>query len=274
MQQLDTRGREDAATQRAGDAPWLPILMYHQVPERVEDGDPYNLCVPVSEFEAQMCFLKDRGYQTVPLSQAAAMVARGERPGRKQVVITFDDGYRDVYTNAFPILQRYGMTADVMLVSGRIGESSLWDRDKVEPAPLLGRAEIAEMQAYGVTFGSHGVTHHPLTGMPREEARQEIAASKASLEDMLGCEVSTFSFPHGKSDPALREMVREAGYIAACGIEQREHALLNLSRIDVAASRGSMLLWRLKLWGVVHRFRRSPARRAIRGLVRARPAAN
>ena len=244
--------------------PWLPILMYHRVVPRVEGPDPYHLKVSTDEFEAQMRYLSDRGYRSISFEELALMTIRGDRPRGKQVIITFDDGYRDVYYHAFPILRKYQMTATFFLVSSCISGFNVWDLGRAKVAPLLELEQLKEMRGHGMDFGSHGATHRPLTDLGADTARQEMLDSKATLEDWLEMEILSFSFPHGRSNSALRDWVREAGYLSACGIEQREHTLFNLSRVDVASCRGSRLFWRFKVSGVHYLLRRSRGLRTLK----------
>lgn len=251
---------------------WLPILMYHRVGDSLSGSDPYNLCVSTAEFERQMRWLRDRGYRSITFEELALMTARANRPMGKPVIITFDDGYRDVYDHAFPILLRHQLTATFFIVSKSIGGMNIWDRGKVVETPLLGLDELKEMRRHGMDFGSHGATHRRLTELDPHEARQEILESKAVLEDRLEMEVLSFSFPFGSSNPALKELVSQAGYLAACGIEQREHSLFNLSRVDVAKCHDSSFQWRWKVSGLHFRLRRNRMLLRSRAVLRRRAA--
>lgn len=260
----------NGTSQPRQELPWLPILMYHRVVERVETPDPYNLCISRAEFESQMRYLAHQGYQAVALEDAARSLAAGGMPGRRQVVITFDDGYEEVYTNAFPVLEELGLKASVMLVGSCLGGVNTWDNGKARKTSLLNVSRAREMLKHGISMGSHGMTHCRLTEVSPGQAMKEIADSRALLEDILGCEVTTFSFPYGNSSPAIRDMVRTAGYVAACGIEQREHSLFNLSRIDASLCRGNPLRWRLELTGIIHRCRQNRLLRRLRAIGPAR----
>ena len=256
---------------RAKKVPWLPILMYHRVVDRLEGPDPYRLCVTTTEFEAQMKYLRDRGYQSISLDDAASGIAQQKLPWSKPVVITFDDGYMDNHTHAFPILRKYRQRATVMLVSSHIGRSNVWDQeDCVEGVPLLGMDEIREMGQSGISFGSHTVSHRSMPELDYEDAWRELVDSKAALEELLGYQVRTFCFPYGRSTPALSEMVRQAGYAAACGIEQRQHTLFNLSRVNPARTRRSWLIWQMKVSGVYYRILQNRGSRWLVDLVRGR----
>jgi peptidoglycan/xylan/chitin deacetylase (PgdA/CDA1 family) len=243
--------------------PWLPILMYHRVVRQVEGRDPHGQQITLQRFQDQMQFLHRGGYQSLYLEEAAQAAGQEKAPWRKPVVITFDDGYEDTYTLAFPVLQQHQLRATVMVPSRQLGKTSAWYNGEEQPAPLMNLAQAREMARHGVRFGSHGKTHRSLTGLDTAEARQEIEESKRDLEQALGDEVLSFSYPFGRSNPALRKMVQEAGYSAACGIEQRDHYLFNLSRVDAASCRGG-LAWRWKVSGSHYRMRSNPGLRRLK----------
>lgn len=266
---MDSRTRPNSIT--SYDAPkirWFPVLMYHRVAPQFEMSVSNNLCVSAANFEAQMRFLKARGYQATSLETVADNIRRGTQPKPKQVVITFDDGYHDVFLHAFPILMKYQFTATVFLVSDYLGSSNVWDRGIAQEVQLLDLEELQEMKRYGISFGSHGVTHRRLTELDRQASWEELVASKLALEDTLEVEIRSFSFPYGTTSPAIQKMAMQAGYVSACGIEQREHTLYNLSRIDVPRCGSSGLGWRYRLSGMHFRLRRNPAVRSLKRFFR------
>lgn len=244
---------------------WLPVLMYHRVVGVVDRPDPHYLYISTADFEAQMAYLHERGYQAIPLDDVPSAMAQ-QPPRKKPVAITFDDGYQDTYTHAFPILKKYGMMATVMLVSDCIGGRNVWDEGKAESAPLLSLDEIREMQKSGMRFGAHGAVHASLPDIGAEGARCELAGSKARLEALLGQEVSTLAYPFGRSTPEVCRIAEEVGFTAAFGVDQKTHAMLNFSRIDAARCRGNTFLWRLKLSGVYHRLRQIRSLRMLNNL--------
>ena len=249
--------------------PWLPILMYHRVVDRVDAPDPYRLCVTASEFETHMKYLCDRRFQVISVEDVARATAEGEWPWVKPVVITFDDGYMDNYTYAFPILKKYELKASIMLVTSYIGRTNEWDQDSDTMAsPLLGTDEIQEMARNGITYGSHTLTHRALTELDDDEAWKELVESKSALEALTGSEINVFCYPYGHSTPRLHDMVMRAGYSAAIGIEQVEHTLFNLSRVNSARTKNSALLWRLKVSGVYHRLLGNRVSRRLIDIVR------
>ena len=186
---------------------WLPILMYHRVVDSVEQPDPYHISISTTDFEAQMSYLKSHSFEAIHLTDVPLAISNGS-PWKKPVAITFDDGYLDTYTHAYPLLNKYGLSGTVMLVSGHIGGKNTWDYGKAEPTSLLSMSEIRDMEAGGMQFGSHGATHMPLTEMMPSEIKSELVDSKASLEDLLGHEVSTLAYPFGRSTDEMSEIAQ------------------------------------------------------------------
>lgn len=179
----------------------LPIAMYHSVKPEVPAGN--RLTVSVAAFERQMAFLKRHRYKVVPLDTVAAYVSGTARIRGRVLAITFDDGYEDNYTYAFPILKKYGIPATVFVVVQDIGKPGRlsWD-------------QILEMQQSGlVSFGSHTLTHPYLAAVSSPRARtREICDSKRMLEERLGVAINAFSYPMGNFDAGVRQTVRDAGY--------------------------------------------------------------
>jgi peptidoglycan/xylan/chitin deacetylase (PgdA/CDA1 family) len=234
---------------------WMPVLMYHRVVDEVRAPNQFNMQISAADFDAQMCHLRARGYQAIRLEDVPAAVS-DRSPWRKPIAISFDDGYQDTYTHAFPILEKYGLVATIMLVSECIGGRNTWDFGKAESAPLLSLREIRELEMSGMSFGAHGTIHLSLADVDADTARRELAESKATLEGILGREISTFAFPYGHSTPDVCRIAQEAGYVAAFGVDQTTHSLFNFSRIDAAAFRGNTHRWQLKVAGTYHAVRK------------------
>lgn len=206
------------------------ILAYHSVSSARQDG----LAVRSQAFDWQMGWLAARGYRSVTLAQ---LLEGGAGRADRMVAITFDDGYADNYTTAFPILQKYGFTATIFLVSGAVGQESVfwWDESKPQAATQsalfhpLNWEQIARMAAAGFAFGSHTCTHPAaLTRLPREQRRAEIRESREFLEQKLGRPVTSFCYPRGDLDDETVQMVAEAGY--ACAVVTPPRAGISLTR--------------------------------------------
>jgi len=194
--------------------PATPILLYHKVGQPPRGARVPGQHVSARLFRRHMAYLEAQGYRSVPLVD----VAMGERPlPSRPVVITFDDGYRCVYEEAYPALREYGFAATVFLVAGAVGGTNGWEQvvGDVEE-PLLGARELEAMREGGIEFGSHTLSHPHLTDLSATEARSEIEGSRRRVEDLVGGACRTFAYPYGEWDARVRELVVEAGYEAAC----------------------------------------------------------
>jgi peptidoglycan/xylan/chitin deacetylase (PgdA/CDA1 family) len=144
---------------------------------------------------------------------------QGSQFAENAAVLTFDDGFRDFYLEALPILTRYGFTATVYVVTNYAGETSAWLTGFGEHnRPMLSWPQIREMSALGIEIGAHTKSHPALDGIPLTRAREEIGGSKRALEDKLGAEVLSFAYPFGFYNKAVRSLVEEAGYKSACAV--------------------------------------------------------
>ena len=179
---------------RSGDIA-VSILMYHSVSNDVEtDIHPYFWINTSPEmFAEQMRFLKENDFRIISLSKAVELLYgyRKKDSNIKYVVITFDDGFRDFYLNAFPILRKYGFTATVFLPTNFIDNHS----QKMHGKDHLSWDEVIELHNQGISFGSHTVSHPQLKFVDRDGVRCEIEQSKETIECRLGGPIEAFSYP-------------------------------------------------------------------------------
>jgi peptidoglycan/xylan/chitin deacetylase (PgdA/CDA1 family) len=193
------------------------ILLYHQINSIPAKLDPLRLAVSPMKFEAQMNYLYRNGFTCVSLLSIARARMRNDPIPPRTFAITFDDGYLDNYENAFPVLQKYGFTATIFLVSDLVGKHTRWEGLSGEQAfPLMTWHSVREMQAAGFDFGSHTRTHAPLMKLDRENLIRELSTSKQMIEFEIGAPVELF-FPYEKSTPELAQEVERQSYLAACG---------------------------------------------------------
>ena len=197
--------------------PRVSILMYHQVgefpPMRAHRA---NYC-DHRRFARQMGLLHNLGWAVLDLDQALAGL-RGERPlPARAVVLTFDDGYDNFADFALPVLVRYGFPATVYAISGWLGQPIRWYGDEPDrPRPrLMDAGRLREIQAAGITIGSHTVNHARLAELEPAAQRRELRDSKAALEDLLGSPVRHLCYPFGSFDLAAVHAARDAGYASA-----------------------------------------------------------
>jgi peptidoglycan/xylan/chitin deacetylase (PgdA/CDA1 family) len=211
----------------------MPILGYHRIVDAPVPGDEYNLCMTRERFERQMGWFARFGWRTLSLEAVADYLARGERIPPRHFAITFDDGYVDTFTHAWPILRRFGFTATVFVVAGRVGQRSVWDGDKPWVAPLMSWEQVAESMRMGFSVGSHTMTHPHLGQIPLDDARRELVASRRIHEERLGTPIRTFCYPHGDWTDAVVREVAAAGYTLACNnLGRLEHGAHIFARTD------------------------------------------
>jgi peptidoglycan/xylan/chitin deacetylase (PgdA/CDA1 family) len=182
------------AVRRANDALRIPILMYHSISESRRSRHAYfHTATSPARFAEHMGYLAGNGYRAVALTDALSLLTGRQAPqAAKPVVITFDDGYRDFHTHAFPILAQHQFTANVFLPTAYIGDR----RKNFNGAECLTWAEVRELHAAGVEFGSHTVTHTRLRELALADVEGELRRSKETIEDKLGAPVSCFSYPY------------------------------------------------------------------------------
>lgn len=224
----------------------LPVLAYHKIGAPPPGSrDPFLWTTP-AEFSRHLARLQAAGFGSVSLDDWPI-----PKPG---VVVTFDDGFQNVLRDGLPVLQQHGFRAIQFVIAGMIGGVNEWDTVRGEPPDsLMDEHELRDWLAAGQEIGSHGVRHRQLTKLSRADAREEIAGSKKKLEDLLGRPVRHFCYPYGRWNPALAEMVAEAGYATACtmefGVNEPGASSWSLRRINPTSE--SVLVRK-----IIHRLRR------------------
>jgi hypothetical protein len=170
----------------------VPILTYHSISGNLMGmSHPYYQINTTPEmFAKQMHWLRYEGYQSIELSEMADGLSSGQDLSKK-VVITFDDGYRDVLTEGLGIMKQCGFTATIFLVTDRIQETPM----RIEGVDYLTWRDVRELHKEGMRFGSHTVTHPDLRSEEPEQIDYEIGYSKEVIEQKLGVAVDSFSYP-------------------------------------------------------------------------------
>lgn len=223
----------------------IPILMYHSV---APNGGPKNkLMVEPKSFDRQMRFLKRHHYNVVPLEALADLVKNKKKIPPKTIAITFDDGFKDNYIYAFPVLKKYNLPATIFVITNEVGRS-LGDR--------LTWDEIYEMRDSGViSFGSHCLGAKPLIEIDSDEwLKREIVDSRKVLEEKLGRPVNTFSYPQGKFNARVRQAVIDAGYdlavTTAPGKRFPDDDRFALKRVRVSPTSDNLLVFWISASGI------------------------
>jgi peptidoglycan/xylan/chitin deacetylase (PgdA/CDA1 family) len=176
-----------------------PVLVYHHV-----DNHAGRWYVPVKKFEEQLKWLSDNGYHTASMDDYITALQAGQQLPAKTIVLTFDDGYADAYTNVFPLLQEYGFTGTFFVVTGYVGTPNYlsWD-------------EITEMQTAGMEIGAHTVHHPFLTKLSANKMIYEVQQSRIDLENHLAKGPTVFAYPYNDHNKAVIDVVRQSGFRGA-----------------------------------------------------------
>ncbi|MBC8427728.1 polysaccharide deacetylase family protein [bacterium] len=243
----------------------LPILTFHSLDDRSS-----VISFSPRVFLRGMARLYESGYQTLSLLEAVDYLRRDAPfPGRS-FVITFDDGYQTVYDEAFPVLQRYGMSATVFLTVGEKGVVQPGARlPSLEGRSMLAWHEIQEMQRWGIDFGVHTLTHPDLTRLSFDQLETEVCDSKSIIEDALSVKAVSFAYPYGYYDRRSREIVRQH-FACACsvklGLITARSDLYTLERVDAYYLRTDRLFdvmltrlfpWYIRARNIPRRIRRA-----------------
>jgi peptidoglycan/xylan/chitin deacetylase (PgdA/CDA1 family) len=190
----------------------VPILMYHHVDVPPPDADAVrrDLSVSPAEFEAQLRYLIENGYQPATLTDLIMHLQVGQPLPSKPVVITFDDGFKDQYTNAYPLLKRYGFRATFFIITCFLDES----QDE-----YMSWAEVELLHADGMEIGSHSYTHPTLRGKSYDYIVWQVLGSKEAIEARTREPVRFFSYPSGQYDQQVIDVLRSAGHWGAVTVE-------------------------------------------------------
>jgi peptidoglycan/xylan/chitin deacetylase (PgdA/CDA1 family) len=185
----------------------LPILMYHYIrrpPAMRDDMLGYRLSVSPENFQAQMDWLYSNHYHPVTFDQVRAYFAGKAPLPSRPLIITLDDGYADLYTTAFPILQGHGFSAVAYIVSGFVDRAAYVTRD-----------QVLQMDRAGIEIASHTVDHADMARASPGSATYQLVQSKRWLEGLLGHPVIDFAYPSGKYSPQTIQLLGRFGYDTA-----------------------------------------------------------
>lgn len=194
------------------------ILMYHII-DKPRSGSEARFCCTPRQFERQMSFLKESNYNLISLENLVEGLKGNFEIPDNAVVITFDDGFKCNYHNALPILIQKKIPATMFIIPGRIGSSNDWMFSRGFPhRKIVSWSQLRELDDSGICIGSHTQNHPNLTELSSSSVKEEVRISKQILEDALHKPVSYFAYPYGLYNQAVRDIVKDAGYQAACSI--------------------------------------------------------
>jgi len=213
----------------------IPVLFYHKIGYPPPEAKLVNLYVTPENFYKQLKYLKLRGFRTINCETYFKIRRNLMNPPYKPILITFDDGFKNNYTYAFPILKKFGFIATIFIVVGDIGKKVRWEESEEDlPEEILSWEEIKEMHRYGIDFQSHGFTHRHLDALPVEEVEEEIKNSKRILEENLEKKIEFFAYPYGSYNEKVKEILKKHGFKAGFTTRKgKERDLYEIRRVGI-----------------------------------------
>jgi peptidoglycan/xylan/chitin deacetylase (PgdA/CDA1 family) len=178
----------------------IPILMYHYIRNVEDQNDKLGISLSVTpeKFASQLDSIASKGYTTLTFED----IQKG-KTAVKPIILTFDDGYKDFYTQAYPELKKRNMVAVSYIIA-----------DKNNSQYMSG-AEIKELSLNNIEIGSHTLSHPDLSKVSITQATSEIVKSKEKIENVIGKKVISFCYPSGKYNDEVVDAVKNANYLYA-----------------------------------------------------------
>ena len=192
------------------------ILMYHHVcppdlvPARQAPAEGWQYNIAPDLFRNQLQIIQQRGWRFVSLADYSSGLLDGTTRQRRLAAITFDDGWRDNWDFAVPVLAELKLPATIFVVSSDISGIST-DRRMTDN-------QLRQLAGHGIVVGAHSRTHPRLTSLNAAELRSEVQGSRRELQDLTGTDVPFFAYPGGRFNRSVVDVVQAAGYTAACSI--------------------------------------------------------
>jgi peptidoglycan/xylan/chitin deacetylase (PgdA/CDA1 family) len=215
----------------------VPALLYHKIDLPTADVKIRGAFTAPQKFERQVAHLKRNGYEFYTASELIKFYrANGEFPPRA-IAITFDDGWKDNYQYAFPVLKKYGAKATIFLVTSCLGQMT--DRvtaDGEGPREHLSEKDVLEMSKGGIEFNSHSVNHSLFHQISEEDIRFEVNESKKIVENLTQKECSVFAYPAGFFTDFAKRAIKEAGYEGAFSTiygTEENFDIYSLNRVEI-----------------------------------------
>ena len=215
----------------------VPVLAYHKIDLPTADVKIRGAFTAPRRFARQLKYLRNAGFTFYTAAELMTFYRQNEVFPRRSICLTFDDGWLDNYTNAFPILRQYGAKATIFLVPSCLDKISAKVVPDGESARAhLSRENVLEMAKYGIEFGSHTQNHKLLHQVSDAEIEYEVSESKRQIENLVQKDCLTFAYPAGFAPPFAQKAVENAGYIAAFSTvygEDEKPNLYTLNRTEI-----------------------------------------
>ena len=208
----------------------IAVLMYHSI-----GYNGVTFTVKPEEFDQQMKYLADNYYSVISFEKLVNIVSQKTDIPEKTVVLTFDDGYRDFYEFAWPILKKYRFPATVFVSAGLVSQK-LMTSEKID-LPILTWDQLKKLHNSGVDIQSHGLNHNKLDQLSEAEIEYEIVKSKKLLETKLHKKCYYFAYPKGRFNKQVVELLKQNGFKAARslkgGLVNKKSNLFDLEKMSV-----------------------------------------
>jgi peptidoglycan/xylan/chitin deacetylase (PgdA/CDA1 family) len=177
----------------------IPIVSYHSI-----NNENCPISLNLEEFEKQLVFFKKNNFQSIHCNEI-------KNTSKKKFIITFDDGYKDLITNALPLLKKYNFKATCLIISNLIGKRNIWDEfnENIKDKELMNLSDINYWLKNGMRIGSHSKNHKKLTKLDDKEKIDEIINSKNELESLTGTTIDSFCYPYGLYNENVVNIVKE-----------------------------------------------------------------
>ena len=225
----------------------IPVLMYHSIDEKCSKYS--TLCVSPQRFKEQMEFIKRRGYKVLTIQEYISLINKPVWSiPHNLVLITFDDGYKNNFTYAYPVLKRLGFPACIFMVAAKVNQK---DR--------LSAQQLKILSQNGITIGSHTLTERYLPHLTEEEIEIELCTSKKILEEITGKKIIALCYPTGGFNKSIQKIAQKCGYKIAFttnrGYKVFPQDIFAIRRIKITQKDNNFILF-FKLSGWYNLFRR------------------
>lgn len=225
---------------------YIPILMYHRIADIPNDRNS----LPLNKFIEQLDYLYSNNFKTITTKQLYDYYINNLPLPTKSILLTFDDGYEDNFTNALPYLKKYNMNAIVFPISTWIGKKNNWEQFGKEETCTMSIQQLKFWLESGLEIGAHSMTHPFLSACTPANLHSEIFDCKEDLEQILKTPITTFCYPYGNFNKNVIDKVSKAKYQCAFAIFENAPIdklnILSLPRIGIS-SRQSLLEFKLKV---------------------------
>ena len=206
---------------------YIPVLMYHRIATVENDRNS----LPIEKFAWQLEYLQKNNFNTISLKMLYDFYTKGIKLPKNPIVLTFDDGYKDNFISALPLLKKYNMTAVVFPIANWIGKPNKWENFGKELTTTMNWQELKSWQENGQEIASHTVEHPFLNNCSRQELLAELSNSKKILQEKLQTSMDFLCYPYGKFDADTVAIAKQSGYKAAFAIFEN----INLGKVNIFA---------------------------------------